>query len=1034
MDRVKDIYKNNKGQTIAPRKVEAAFVGVPGIRRTFLVGDGRAYNTLLIVPDPEDRVLQGLSTDEEREYFQRLVIQANLDLAPYERVVGFARLDRDFSADGGELTPKGSYHRKRIEETFRETIDGLYRRAAQELRIGDLTVIIPRWFHRDLGLLEDSIQVDEGGLVDTGRGRRLAVAPGGAPGRWRVGDLEYALEGEGEGATLDLGAFVRQPLLWVGNPELVAFGPCKVGWDTRKVAREQVRLPDRVPGAGRPPTGGVAPAELHDLDFLCQRALYGADADAMEAVDELRRLLDGAGHRVGGLIRRRLEALSNHPSEALRCRAYEVLVLDDPVPDYSRFLPAFVESGRSFLCPESIRAIAAVVEPRRLHALRRRMHSYRLQLEWPADEGRRRVFDDLFRLLADFARFQPDFYGTVREELVAWVLHDGDPELARLAERHFHALADWFEAELRDRSPRHLDPAAWEGRIEFQEGLSEPEKERIRAVLVGTTFLQQSMLLAHHGEKVELEEIGPGGIWVSRIAFHQGSSRYRLSINTLGSKHFDLQIVLPDDPEAEPVLPTVFWYIALRGHPYGQPVLPPFGCFRPELGAYSLGYVSDLTVWQRIREHGGARDSGTRASTATAWRRLLTTAMATVLRAWVASGRRIVPGIVSPTNVAVPDTDFREDALLLNLVEWRPYQRPISLVRPLVKNFFRQTVAHYPRVREELRLTWIFDAAREALGPDEARLFLHQLRDDLDTDGLPEAGPGFADLLDQHLSDLDERYLPPLAVDGALERYADWRRAGQGATASARLEIIDELLRLYQIERFGEVARYHFFRHSYFAEADDAVLQLLDRVIAALHLDPDRRASELVELSDLQALLVDDADRAAFQRLAFPRFRRIEEVEVATVGDRDRHHVIVRSHITDRRGVTYAVHDPTAPAEVAEVYRMFFRSGYPKTVSERDRFLVISNDREQVIGGVCYQLVGGGAVYMDGIVVTRALHDRGITTAVLEDFATRMAEAGYRLIRTHFFLPAFYQKRGFRVDRRWGGLVRFLDPADEPHP
>ena len=130
-----------------------------------------------------------------------------------------------------------------------------------------------------------------------------------------------------------------------------------------------------------------------------------------------------------------------------------------------------------------------------------------------------------------------------------------------------------------------------------------------------------------------------------------------------------------------------------------------------------------------------------------------------------------------------------------------------------------------------------------------------------------------------------------------------------------------------------------------------------------------------------------------------------------TVGDRDRHHVILRTDITDRRGVTYAVHEPTGPAQVGEVYRLFLRGGYPKSISERDHFLVVSNDREQVIGGVCYQLLGEGVVHLDGIVVAQALHERGITSAVLEDFASRMADAGHRIIKTHFFLRGFYLKR-----------------------
>jgi long-subunit acyl-CoA synthetase (AMP-forming) len=51
VDRVKDIYKNDRGQTIAPQRVERKFHGVPGIRRAFLVGDHRSYNVLLVVPE-----------------------------------------------------------------------------------------------------------------------------------------------------------------------------------------------------------------------------------------------------------------------------------------------------------------------------------------------------------------------------------------------------------------------------------------------------------------------------------------------------------------------------------------------------------------------------------------------------------------------------------------------------------------------------------------------------------------------------------------------------------------------------------------------------------------------------------------------------------------------------------------------------------------------------------------------------------------------------------------------------------------------
>jgi len=58
VDRIKDIYKNSKGQTVAPGAIEQKLAPVPGIARSFLVGDGREYNVLLIVPDLDDPVLK----------------------------------------------------------------------------------------------------------------------------------------------------------------------------------------------------------------------------------------------------------------------------------------------------------------------------------------------------------------------------------------------------------------------------------------------------------------------------------------------------------------------------------------------------------------------------------------------------------------------------------------------------------------------------------------------------------------------------------------------------------------------------------------------------------------------------------------------------------------------------------------------------------------------------------------------------------------------------------------------------------------
>jgi hypothetical protein len=191
VDRIKDIYKNANGQTVAPGAIEQKLTHVPGIARSFLVGDGREYNVLLIVPDLTDPVLSdGPESERTLEYFQQVVTTANQGLAPFERVVNFAVLDRDFERERGELTPKGSFQRKTIEENFQGRDPGALPEKLRPVggeRPGGAhsPVVLP-----GPGILETDIVPQEDGLWNRRSHVFLTVAPtgerrdrgGGGPG------------------------------------------------------------------------------------------------------------------------------------------------------------------------------------------------------------------------------------------------------------------------------------------------------------------------------------------------------------------------------------------------------------------------------------------------------------------------------------------------------------------------------------------------------------------------------------------------------------------------------------------------------------------------------------------------------------------------------------------------------------------------------------------------------------------------------------------------------------------------------------
>ena len=153
IDRKKEIYKNIKGETIAPQKIENFFREFENVKQVFLVGDHKPFNTVLIYPDYEinKSSLKKLNEKQKLEYFSSLIVTVNKFLAPFERILDFRIIERLFSAEHGELTPKGTYKRRVIEQNFDEVIETMYTKNYISIYVNNVEVRVPNWFLREKG-------------------------------------------------------------------------------------------------------------------------------------------------------------------------------------------------------------------------------------------------------------------------------------------------------------------------------------------------------------------------------------------------------------------------------------------------------------------------------------------------------------------------------------------------------------------------------------------------------------------------------------------------------------------------------------------------------------------------------------------------------------------------------------------------------------------------------------------------------------------------------------------------------------------
>ncbi len=1024
VDRVKDIYKNNRGQTVAPQVVEKKFNKVPGIQNVFLVGDNRPYNVLLIVPDKTDSIFNALNDGNIEEYFHQIVMAANMDVAPYERVINYTLLDRDFSSEKGELTPKGSFNRKTIEVNFKEIIESLYQSNMVQINAGDFTISIPKWFFRDLGILETDIRYDRNWLINRHNGSTLYVRK--TKGKWfQLGNLKYHIES----SNIDLGLLSRQPKIWIGNPAMITFCPVKEGWDMpMHGVSPSVYLPGfkQIDVKHFPVIKSVRDQQLIEVNQLLFRSFFSPLDEAYKATDELGKILIHAEPRLAVVLRHRLESLAYHPEEEIRCLAYRLILLKAPNPEDIQNMPSFIESGLSFLNEKSIKEIASGnFGKHRLDALKQRLYWYRTHLRWPASKKHQRAFGDVLEMLYNFAVMHLEYYVPVRAELSRWILHKRDGNLSRKAEKLFYSLAAVFEKEMNQKSHR-TNLSEWKSKLVFEHGVSDVEKQRITKIFQTTSFLKESIILTFNENDFDLKNVVDKGIWILRLLAFKEFKHYRLAINTVEGKHFDLHMVLSENPDFRPRPETFYWLASLAGFPYGPAVAPMLGSSRPNLGVLTTQYIGGLTTWDKIRELSEIhRSSG--FIKGNVWKKIFIKSFAVIFKAWHHSGYQIVPGAISPANVAIPEMDFRESAVILSLSGWSEYKNTLSLIEPMLQDYYCKTASIYPWCRSQLDVSWIFDACIEALGKEEASVFLRKLQHDLKSKSVTCFDTTeFKVHVDLYLKNSDKRYYLPVALFSAIDQYQDWYKMNPLTTAAAREQICIELLELFKLHQYAELVRYFLYRHTFFSNSPDEIHTAFEKLLLRMEEQPDGMAIQLIELSDLQSCLHDPDDKNVFSRMVFPRLQGEQGFDLMKIGENQKEHLVVRFPFQDKSGRNFMLREPVSAREIGQLYQLFFRENYPKEISDTDHQFVLIDDDEKIVGGMTFRYIEDNNILLDGLVVNSTLHGKGIASSMIENFFASMAARGVGVVKAHFLFGNYYLKHFFEVDKKWGALIKNL--------
>jgi ribosomal protein S18 acetylase RimI-like enzyme len=976
-----------------------------------------------------------MSSEALKSHFRSLVVSANSFLAPYERIVDFAVIDRDFDATRGELTAKGTYRRKNIERAFAEEIRLLYRR--QTLKVGGAQIVIPNWFFQALGITAQETRIEGEALVLASSGTSLTVRDEGGD-VVRIGSAFY----EPRGRAVNLGHLLSTPMLWIGNNELFDFAPLDAAHrDRQRRRRVSVRWlrrtnPYAAGDADREAIPGLLRRQDADLVDLHRAALLLAaeeDMDAVEAVRILDHFLQLEEGEIAENALRVLRRAAESESIAVRRRAFQVLATAETSGHYRRTLADFLDRGDALLNADTISVlIDRDLSPSQIEAIMEEAEN-RCQR---TDSGFDPSLPSLCDFLSSYGSTHPTQYSRLRAFFTRAVMVAHLPEAREMAAEGKRILARGFRVWLGAPSQVAVDPETgleyrWEDVVEFSEEIDAETRRHLLDALRRTPIIREaSFLLTPTPRVIHLDDILPGGVWIRLLGESHGKSVFRVAIRTRVQEQLDLALNLNRNLPVEDVEEEINWLIICSDARGPGPLVEVFGGSWPEDDLWTEEFIPgetlDHAVDRLVRKHSDDLERLEVWWPFAAW-----AALGAYFDFWDRTGRRLVVADPSPANVIVPLHDYLSGARLVSISSRAPFDSLPTMLRSFRRYFITPIEEAHPELAGIANWDVLFSALLEIVGEQEGAAMLRVVLESATSED-----QAMAEDLRDFLDSVGRRGFLPRRLYFAAKRFRRWDRLNPEATLGARAHTLHEIFMTYGLQELGTTypeSRTRFFRETVFRRAPEVLAVGLDDLIGRLRSGELARDELSAAVADLRAHLSLEPDQDYFlARLSYPYLRPDDATAfvAAAAGGTQQSEMVVTYE--DGEGQPFQVRHALSAKEVGRLHRLFLAAKLQVQFRPEHRFLVAINERGSLLGGLFYEVDDEEhTAHMDKVVVAQNFGDRGVARALIEELCNRLRTAGFTTLTTGFFRPQFFYRMGFSIERRYAGLVRSLVDEEE---
>ena len=1034
VDRKKEIYKNNRGETIAPQKIENLFKDFEAVKQVFLVGDHRPYNTILLFPNYDFKSIdfRKMSTDKIYEYFSSIIVTVNNFLSPFERIVDYKIIDRELSNEQGELTPKGTYRRKVVESNFNLLIEQMYRQNHREIILQKFVLRIPNWLLQEKGYLNKDVTIDSDRLLFKKNNRSITLKVVNEEDKIvRLGNFDYKIKGN----IIDLQTILINPEYWLGNIELIEFTEGSIfSWVRQKNAKFDISFYQ------------VSNREFnHSLDLkifdeISLKALNHALTELMgnsfsEGLDSINyfiKVLNKPDSVVYPVAIKILQRPNLFYSLNAKRKIFLILIRNLSEINCHLFLQNYIDNVDKLLDKATITELINASVKSNLLEIVISLLKQKIQTE-PSEVDEDSMPFSLINLLYELALKHPSNYERVRQVLVDIELNGTFSKISGFAKLLRIELRKNFRKLLGDNLQVAIDSETgedyyWKDVVTFDSNVEPKEQESIFNCISTTNALKEAVFLFAKGKVLNLDNLMIKGVWITKEREYYNKKKFRVSIHSRYFGSFELVMNLQKNMNRESIYREVSYLILAGSRHYIQELVEDFGGYWEEYNLWTSKYIAGDTLDKYFFKQTRRLTDETEKRLYHLWPFFVWNAAAAYFNFWRLSNYKSILSFPNIENFIIPPHDYQIGTKLVSLSESFDFKSHTDLFRNFYTNFVEATENKYSFLKRNKIWSFIAAGLVNAEGIENAKVIIKKYLSELQQKIAFEDYWNILDQIITFLAAIDKGEFLPKQLYFAIKRYRRWFILNPEADYEAKFDNFKEMYETYQIKKIEKefpASRLTLFYETVLYKSNEQLRQKVKELIHLIKTEEHRKDFEIEMLSSLSSSInLTEEEKYFITRFTFPHIQEATSAEIIGINYEGKFTANLIVQYEDEEGLPFFIRKPISPKEISRLHQLFIESNITVDFRSEHDYLVAVSDRGFILGGIFYYKQSETLIHMEKIVVSTRNRRKGIGDKLMKEFFDRMKSVGIGFITTGFFRPEYFYKFGFKVAKKYSGLVK----------